>query len=174
MCRANGGLAEVIANNCTAKDGDGKLISRHLNVIGHFEMYQNKRVFKIENLPVVINNQTYNLNFDTEQNVDGLIFIVDEIEFLDKKPTPTVQAQGVTVSNVTVAPAQPVAGQAAPVNVQVPQNTVNQPIQQPVMEQPQAGQTVYVQTQAPVANSFEGVMSIPVVPNGYTGEVTPF
>lgn len=164
LCRANGALAEVIANHCTAKNGEGKLISRHLYLDGHFEMYQSKRNFKIENSPVNIDGVTYNLNFDTKQNVDGLIFVVDEMEFLDKKPTPTTQAQGVTVSNVSVvAPAQNAVADAV--------------VGQPVAQTPQP---IYAQApvaQAPVAQTPQQVavaMNAPVVPEGYTGETAPF
>lgn len=146
LCRANGALAQIIADNCSAKDGD-KIISRHLYLDGHIEMYQSERSFKFENLPVAINGATYNLNVDTKQKVNDSIFVVDEMEFLDKKPTPTTQAGGVTVSGVSVTPVnvQPVA-QVAPVANVAPVNVAPQPV----------------------------VMSAPTIPEGYTGEGSPF
>lgn len=167
LCRANGALAEIIANHCKAVDAAGKLISRHLALWGHFEMYQSKRTFKVENLPVSIPNVgTFNLNFDTEQNVDGLIFVVDEMEFLDKKPTPTVQAQGATVSNVSVTPQQ--------ANV-VPNGYVAAQGQTIPVQPAQAPVGVTVQATAGTTQDATGaMMNTPVVPDGYNGQTAPF
>ena len=193
LCRANGITAQVIADNCTAVDpATGKQISRYLLLIGHIEVYTQDRTFKIENLPLDIQNVgTVNVSFDTTQKVDGHIFIVDEIKFLDPKPQPKVQAGNVTVSNVQATVAQP-AVQTAPVaqtTVQPTAQTV--PVTQPVTTQPQTApvqQTVQPQTtvaqpattmQATVAqpvaqNAVAGAMNPPVVPEGYTGESAPF
>lgn len=164
LCRANGATAQVIADNCTAVDAEGKLISRHLNLYGHIETYISDRTFKVENFPVGINGVTYNLTFDTTQKVDGHIFIVDEIEFLDPKPQAKVQAGAVTVSNVSVAPVQ-----AQPVQVATPAVQT--------VAQTAVAQTPVVQT-APVAQTAQpavaNAMNPPVVPEGYTGETSPF
>ena len=189
LCRANGATAQVIADNCSAVGSDGKLISRYLGLIGHIETYVSDRTFKVENMPVSINGQNYNLTFDTVQKVDGHIFIVDEIEFLDPKPQPKVQAGGVTVSNVQVAPVQATAPvQAQPVQATAPVQTApvtpvqNVPVQ-PVQPAPQAQVSVQpvvptpVQTTAQpvtVQNPVAGAMNPPVVPEGYTGEASPF
>lgn len=173
LCRANGKTAEVIANNCKAVDETGKPISRHLNIYGHIETFVQDRTFKVENLPVGINGQTYNLTFDTTQKVDGHIFIVDEVEFLDPKPQPKVVASnGATVSNVQVQPAN-VATTTTTDNANVAVNA--QPAQ--VAVQPQATeQTTTVapqpaQPQATVAQTVvAGMMNPPTVPEGYTGE----
>lgn len=171
LCRANGSTAQVIADNCSAVDANGKLISRHLNIYGHIETYVTDRTFKVENLPLSIANVgTVNVSFDTTQKVDGHIFIVDEIEFLDPKPQPKVQAGQVTVSNVQVAPAQTQA-QATP----APQVTAQVPVQnaQPAQTPVQTAQPVQATT--PQAQPMTtGAMNPPVVPDGYTGEGAPF
>lgn len=171
LCRANGSTAQVIADNCSAVDANGKLISRHLNIYGHIETYVTDRTFKVENLPLSIANVgTVNVSFDTTQKVDGHIFIVDEIEFLDPKPQPKVQAGQVTVSNVQVAPAQTQA-QATP----APQATAQVPVQnaQPAQTPVQTAQPVQATT--PQAQPMTtGAMNTPVVPDGYTGEGAPF
>ena len=174
LCRANGATAQVIADNCSAVGPDGKIISRHLALYGHIETYVSDRTFKVENLPLNIQNVgTVNVSFDTTQKVDGHIFIVDEIEFLDPKPQPKVQAGNVTVSNVQVAPVQGQPVQAtAPVasNASAPA-TVNTP----VATQATAQTATPVQTAQPVAqNPIAGAMNPPVVPEGYTGEASPF
>lgn len=159
LCRANGATAQVIADYCSAVDAEGKHISRHLNLVGHIETYQTERNVKIENLPVGLNGQTYNLTFETPVKQDSHIFIVDELEFLDpKKETPVQSANGVAVSNVSITPvvAQPQtqAVQSAPV---APAPVVQQtPVQ---VEAPQV---------APV------IMNPPTVPEGYTGEDCPY
>lgn len=169
LCRANGATAQVIADNCSAVDAEGKHVSRHLNIYGHIETYLADRTFKVENMPVGINGQTYNLTFDTVQKVDGHIFIVDEIEFLDPKPQPKVQAGQVTVSNVQVAPVQ-----AQPVQVQNTAPVVTTPVAQTSVQTATVAQPA-VQVAQPVAqNAVAGAMNPPVVPEGYTGEGSPF
>lgn len=178
LCRANGATAQVIADNCMAVDpATGKQISRHLALYGHIEVYTQDRTFKIENLPLNISNVgTINVSFDTTQKVDGHIFIVDEIEFLDPKPQPKVQAGNVTVSNVQATV------QTAPVAQTTVQPTAQTaPVTQPVTTQPQTApvqqavvQPVQAQAQPVAQNAVAGVMNPPVVPEGYTGESAPF
>lgn len=163
LCRANGSTAQVIADNCSAVGPDGKLISRHLELIGHIETYVTDRTFKVENLPLSIANVgTVNVSFDTTQKVDGHIFVVDEIEFLDPKPQPKVQAGTATVSNVQVA----VPTQGTPVQATAPAQA--QPAQTATPVQAQAT------TAQPVQNAVAGAMNPPVVPEGYTGQESPF
>ena len=158
LCRANGATAQIIADNCKSVDAEGKHISRHLYLTGHIETYVSDRTFKVENMPVGINGQTYNLTFDTVQKVDGHIFVVDEIEFLDPKPQPKVQVGTATVSNVQLAPTV----QAQPVQTVAQTNVVTP-------------ETPAVQTAVPeVAQVQVPVMNPPVVPEGYTGEPSPF
>lgn len=168
LCRANGSTAQVIADNCSAVDANGKLISRHLELIGHLETYVTDRTFKVENLPLSIANVgTVNVSFDTTQKVDGHIFVVDEIEFLDPKPQPKVQAGTATVSNVQVA----VPTQGTPVQATAPVQA--QPAQTATPVQAQAG-VAQATTAQPVQNAVAGAMNSPVVPEGYTGQESPF
>lgn len=168
LCRANGSTAQVIADNCSAVGPDGKLISRHLELIGHIETYVTDRTFKVENLPLSIANVgTVNVSFDTTQKVDGHIFVVDEIEFLDPKPQPKVQAGTATVSNVQVA----VPTQGTPVQATAPVQA--QPAQTATPVQAQAG-VAQATTAQPVQNAVAGAMNPPVVPEGYTGQESPF
>lgn len=174
LCRANGSTAQVIADNCSAVGSDGKLISRHLELIGHIETYVTDRTFKVENLPLSIANVgTVNVSFDTTQKVDGHIFVVDEIEFLDPKPQPKVQAGTATVSNVQVAvPTQGTPVQAtAPIQATAPVQA--QPAQTATPVQAQAG-VAQATTAQPVQNAVAGAMNPPVVPEGYTGQESPF
>lgn len=165
LCRANGSTAQVIADNCSAVGPDGKLISRHLELIGHIETYVTDRTFKVENLPLSIANVgTVNVSFDTTQKVDGHIFVVDEIEFLDPKPQPKVQAGTATVSNVQVA----VPTQGTPVQATAP---VQAQTATPVQAQAGVAQATTAQ---PVQNAVAGAMNPPVVPEGYTGQESPF
>lgn len=171
LCRANGTTAQIIADNCTATGADGKLISRHLELIGHIETYVTDRTFKVENLPLNIANVgTVNVSFDTTQKVDGHIFIVDEIEFLDPKPQPKVQAGQATVSNVQVTTG---AVQAQPTTTA----QVGTPVQnQTATPAPQAGTTMQatVAQTVPAQTTVAGAMNPPVVPEGYTGQESPF
>jgi len=181
LCRANGGLAEVIAKHCSEKDPQtGKLISRHLNLYGHFEMYTAPRNFEVKDLPVTINGVgTVNLSFTTAQNVDGLIFVVDELEFLDKKPTPKVQAQGATISNVSVTPVATQQAVVAGQQMQMAGQVVGQPAvagQQAVaMNATVANQPgVVVGQQMTQATNIESALNPPVIPEGFTGNGSPF
>lgn len=172
LCRANGGLAQLVADNCSAVDANGKHVSRHLNIYGHIETYTSDRTFKIENLPLNIQNfGTVNVSFDTVQKVDGHIFIVDEIEFLDPKPQPKVQTGQTTVTNVQVATAQiqPVQNAVVPQANNVAPASVPSAI--PVAQTAQVATPVAT----PVAqNPLAGAMNPPTVPEGYTGEPSPF
>lgn len=153
LCRANGGTAQIIADNCTAVSADGKHISRHLHLIGHIETYLTDRTFKIENLPLSIQNVgTVNVSFDTTQKVDGHIFIVDVIEFLDSKPQPKPVAGTTTVTNAVVATPQAQTSASVTPTVQA-QTPVATPQVQANVAQPQV--TV--------------PMNPPVVPEGFTG-----
>lgn len=168
LCRANGVTAQTIADNCSAVGPDGKIISRHLALYGHIETYVTDRTFKVENLPLSIANVgTVNVSFDTTQKVDGHIFIVDEIEFLDPKPQPKVQAGTATVSNVQVA----VPTQGTP--VQATASAQAQPAQTATPVQAQAN-VAQATTAQPVQNAVAGAMNPPVVPEGYTGQESPF
>ena len=165
LCRANGQTAQIISDNCKAVDETGKPISRLLALYGHIETFVQDRTFKVENLPVGINGQTYNLTFDTTQKVDGHIFIVDDVEFLDPKPQPKVVASnGATVSNVQVQPATT----ATTVATENATQAVAQAPVQAVTVAPQTAQPTVAQ------DAGAGMMNPPVVPEGYTGENCPY
>ena len=135
---------------------------------GHIETYVTDRTFKVENLPLSIANVgTVNVSFDTTQKVDGHIFIVDEIEFLDPKPQPKVQTGTATVSNVQVA----VPTQGTPVQATAPAQAQPAQTATPVQAQANVAQATTAQ---PVQNTVAGAMNPPVVPEGYTGQESPF
>lgn len=115
LCRATGSTAQVFADNCTAKGSDGKLISRHLYLVGHIETYLSPRKFPV-NAQVDYNGQLLNISLETEARVNGHIFIVDELEFLDSKPREVSSVPGATVGNVTIAPVQQNVGNAPVAN----------------------------------------------------------
>lgn len=167
LCRANGATAQVIKDHCTAVDpATGKLISRQLGLVGHIETYQTDRTFNIKDMPLTIENVgTVNVTFDTTQRVDGHIYIVDEIEFLGAKPQTKPVAGTTTVANVQVVQPQVQATPATPVA-----SAPAQAVPQAVPVQVTTAQTQVAQPQAVV----EGAMNPPVVPEGYTGETSPF
>lgn len=124
LCRATGAVAQAFSDYCTAKKPDGKLISRHLYLVGHIELYTQPRRFPVE-AQLNYNGQLLNVKLETEQNIEGHIFVVDEFEFLDSNPVPkTTVPQGATVTNVTVAPVQ-----ATPVQTGQPVQVDTQPVQ---------------------------------------------
>jgi hypothetical protein len=172
LCRATGSTAQVFADNCTAKDKEGKLISRHLYLIGHIETYRSPRKFPVQ-ATVNYNGQLLNISLETEAQVDGHIFVVDEIEFLDSKPREVSTVAGATVANVTVVPAQT----ATPVqNVAPVQNTA--PVQNVVPNVGTPVQVVGQPIQMVYSNPIAGAMNepIPSVSTDFNtqGESAPF
>ena len=109
LAKCTGEVAERFNKFCTAKDEQGKLISRHLLLGGNFEQYQKPR--KIHATPQVsMNGQLVQLEFDMEVPDTSTIFIVNDIEFLDGKKdsasTNTNNTATATIASVTpVAPA---------------------------------------------------------------------
>lgn len=177
LAKCTGEVAERFNKFCTAKDEQGKLVSRHLLLGGNFEQYQKPR--KIHATPQVnMNGQLVQLEFDMEVPDTSTIFIVNDIEFLDgkKDTTPANTTPTATIASMTpvgTASAQaPVQG-AAPV-AQAPVQTA--PVAQPVATAPVA-QPVQVApvTQAPVAD-MSNAMNPPVVGAEFTpdGQTAPF
>lgn len=177
LAKCTGEVAERFNKFCTAKDEQGKLVSRHLLLGGNFEQYQKPR--KIHATPQVnMNGQLVQLEFDMEVPDTSTIFIVNDIEFLDgkKDTTPANTTPTATIASMTpvgTAPAQaPVQG-ATPV-AQAPVQTA--PVTQPVATAPVA-QPVQVApaTQAPVAD-MSNAMNPPVVGAEFTpdGQTAPF
>ena len=179
LAKCTGEVAERFNKFCTAKDEQGKLISRHLLLGGNFEQYQKPR--KIHATPQVnMNGQLVQLEFDMEVPDTSTIFIVNDIEFLDGKKdttpantTPTATIASMTpVGTASVQGATPVQA-TAPV-AQTPVQTA--PVTQPVATAPVA-QPVQVTpvTQAPVAD-MSNAMNPPVVGAEFTpdGQTAPF
>ena len=179
LAKCTGEVAERFNKFCTAKDEQGKLISRHLLLGGNFEQYQKPR--KIHATPQVnMNGQLVQLEFDMEVPDTSTIFIVNDIEFLDGKKdttpantTPTATIASMTpVGTASVQGATPVQA-TAPV-AQTPVQTA--PVTQPVATAPVA-QPVQVApvTQAPVAD-MSNAMNPPVVGAEFTpdGQTAPF
>ena len=158
LAKCTGEVAERFNKFCTAKDEQGKLISRHLLLGGNFEQYQKPR--KIHATPQVnMNGQLVQLEFDMEVPDTSTIFIVNDIEFLDGKKN--AEAPANTTPTATIASMTPVA--TAPV-AQAPVQTV-QPVQVAVAPVTQA-QSV----------DMSGAMNPPVVGAEFTpdGQTAPF
>lgn len=157
LAKCTGEVAERFNKFCTAKDEQGKLVSRHLLLGGNFEQYQKPR--KIHATPQVnMNGQLVQLEFDMEVPDTSTIFIVNDIEFLDGKKNAEAP---VTTPTATIASVTPVA--SAPAQATAPVQTA-QPVQV----------TPVTQNVAPV-NAGE-VMNPPVVDNNFApgGQVAPF
>ena len=179
LAKCTGEVAERFNKFCTAKDEQGKLISRHLLLGGNFEQYQKPR--KIHATPQVnMNGQLVQLEFDMEVPDTSTIFIVNDIEFLDGKKDTTLAntTPTATIASMTPVGTAPVQG-ATPVQAtapvaQAPVQTA--PVAQPVATAPVA-QPVQVApvTQAPVAD-MSNAMNPPVVGAEFTpdGQTAPF
>lgn len=179
LAKCTGEVAERFNKFCTAKDEQGKLISRHLLLGGNFEQYQKPR--KIHATPQVnMNGQLVQLEFDMEVPDTSTIFIVNDIEFLDgkKDTTPANTTPTATIASMTPVGTAPVQGatlvQATAPVAQAPVQTA--PVAQPVATAPVA-QPVQVApvTQAPVAD-MSNAMNPPVVGAEFTpdGQTAPF
>lgn len=169
LAKCTGEVAEHFNKYCTAKDEQGKLVSRHLLLGGNFEQYQKPR--KIHATPQVnMNGQLVQLEFDMEVPDTSTIFIVNDIEFLDGKKN--AEAPANTTLTATIASMTPVA--TAPV-AQAPVQSVVPVAQAPV----QTAQPVQVAV-APVTQAqpvdMSGAMNPPVVGAGFTpdGQTAPF
>lgn len=158
LAKCTGDVAERFNKYCTAKDEQGKLISRHLLLGGNFEQYQKPR--KIHATPQVnMNGQLVQLEFDMEVPDTSTIFIVNDIEFLDGKKN--AEAPANTTPTATIASMTPVA--TTPVAT-APVQTA-QPVQVAVAPVTQA-QSV----------DMSGAMNPPVVGAEFTpdGQTAPF
>ena len=163
LAKCTGDVAERFNKYCTAKDEQGKLISRHLLLGGNFEQYQKPR--KIHATPQVnMNGQLVQLEFDMEVPDTSTIFIVNDIEFLDGKKN--AEAPANTTPTATIASMTPVA--TAPV-AQAPVATAPVQTAQPVQV------AVAPVTQAQSVD-MSGAMNPPVVGAEFTpdGQTAPF
>ena len=176
LAKCTGEVAERFNKFCTAKDEQGKLISRHLLLGGNFEQYQKPR--KIHATPQVnMNGQLVQLEFDMEVPDTSTIFIVNDIEFLDGKKdtastnatsTPTATIASMTPVGVATQPAQTVQATVPVTQTAQPVTTVTTQTAQPV-------QATTVATQAPVAD-MSNAMNPPVVGAEFVpdGQTAPF
>lgn len=178
LAKCSGDVAERFNKYCTAKDEQGKLVSRHLLLGGNFEQYQKPR--KVHATPQAnINGQLMQFEFDIEVPDTCTIFIVNDIEFLDgkKETAPANTTPTATVASVTpvaVAPTQAVPQTVATAPVAPVQ--VAQPVAQPVQVAQTVAQPVQVQVAQPVAQNLDTAMNPPVVAQSFnaTGETAPF
>lgn len=175
LAKATGPVAQSFADHCTAKKEDGKLVSRHLLLIGNFETYQKSRNVK-ETVQVNINGMLYNVNVDLNVPDTNTIFIVDGIKFLDRPQT--TQANNATVATATAAPAMPVAQTPATPAMPAAQTPVVQapvaPAPTPVAQPTQTEPVTNAVTQ--VAQDMSQAMNPPVVDPNFTavGQTAPF
>lgn len=135
LAKATGEVAERFNQYCTAKDANGKLVSRHLILGGNFEQYQKPRSVTLQG-QVNCGGALYNVELTKDIPDTPTIFIVNDIKFLDSsKKNEQAQTAGTTTATATpVAAGQPVAAQ-------------------PVAQAPVAQQAAPVQTAAPVAQA---------------------
>lgn len=195
LAKATGPQADFIANYCSAKREDGKLISRHLLVDGDFENYQKERqVTRHVTIPINVNGVTYTYENDITFTIDKkenteTIFVVKEIKPLDSNPeagkAATKPANAVTIGgagNLTPAPAPAGQTASAPVQGQQPVQTAPataaaQPAPVPQQGGVITGQPMNIGRTAQAATgTIDGAMNPPTVGEGFapTGENCPF
>ena len=176
LAKCTGEVAERFNKFCTAKDEQGKLISRHLLLGGNFEQYQKPRVVKAE-LQANINGQLYNVAGDVSVPDTCTIFIVNDIEFLDGKrdTTPTNTTTASTAASVTPVGIAPQA--TTPVQNATPTQTTTPTQTAPVATTTPVAQPAQVSpaTQATVTDN-SNAMNPPVVGAEFTpdGQTAPF
>lgn len=195
LAKATGPQADFIANYCSAKREDGKLISRHLLVDGDFENYQKERqVTRHVTIPINVNGVTYTYENDITFTIDKkenteTIFVVKEIKPLDSNPEAgkagTKPANSVTIGgagNLTPAPAPAGQTASAPVQGQQPVQTAPATAAAQPAPAPQQGGVITGQpmniggTAQAAVGTIDGTMNPPTVGEGFapTGENCPF
>ena len=178
LAKATGPVAQAFADHCTAKKEDGKLVSRHLLLLGNFETYQKSRNVK-ETVQVNINGALYNVNVDLNVPDTNTIFMVDSIKFLDRPQN--TQANNTTVATATATPAMPVApaqtAPVAPAQAVAPVAPAQTAPVAPEVAPAQVATPVAVQgAVAQVAQDMSQAMNPPVVDPNFTavGQTAPF
>jgi hypothetical protein len=149
LCRAKGDVAQRIADFCSAKNAEGKTISRRLNLFGHMETYKKTQQFTPTANMQFPDGNVYPVTITHEEQLDGVVFVVEEFEFLDSNPAnkdnnAVKQAPVATIGAPVQTTAQTVQPAQAPVQVTAPANNVATAMNLPV--------TAEVATQAPVVN----------------------
>lgn len=159
LCRAKGDVAQRIADFCSAKNAEGKTISRRLNLFGHVETYKKTQQFTPTANMQFPDGNVYPVTITHEEQIDGMIFIIEEFEFLDSNPANkegnAVKQAPVATIGAPVQQTAPVQTQDTPVVQQTAPVQVQAPVQAPVQVNNVANAMnppVDVATQAPVAN----------------------
>lgn len=156
LCRANGKVADIIANNCKFTDENGKLISRHLNIYGHIETFVQERKFTVDDLTIELNGEDISVDpFETVQKVDNYIFIVNDLEFLDPKPQKEEQQSTGTKAKATIK------GKSTGTATKAKAKTKTDNAVESTDNNADAEENVQT-------------MNTPDVPEGFTGEECPF
>ena len=138
LCRAKGEVAQRIADFCSAKNAEGKTISRRLNLFGHMETYKKTQQFT-PTANVQLGESVYPVTITHEEQLDGVVFIIEEFEFLDSNPANKENNAVKQAPVATIGAPQPAQ---TPVQVTAPANNVTTAMNPPVE----------VVTQAPVVN----------------------
>ena len=151
LCRAKGDVAQRIADFCSAKNAEGKTISRRLNLFGHVETYKKTQQFTPTANMQFPDGNVYPVTITHEEQIDGMVFVIEEFEFLDSNPA---NKEGNAVKQA------PVATIGAPVQTQAPVQVGAPAVQTAPVQAPVVQQTAPVQVNAPV--QIEGAMNPPV------------
>lgn len=78
FCKAIGKTAEIIAENCSSKTADGKIVSRFLSITGNIQTYTSTT--KMQITPTIDDVQR-NIKINVPQN--NVVLMVQDVEFLD-------------------------------------------------------------------------------------------
>ena len=121
-CKATGHVAQLIKDYASSRKADGGLVSRIVELSGHFETYKTKKedkkvIERVEKRRINVNGQIYEI--DLPISVESVheveywqtIFMVDSINFWDSNASETTTAVSApvrTVDTTAVISATPV------------------------------------------------------------------
>lgn len=163
LAKATGNVAQTIADYCTAKKEDGKLVSRRLLLNGNFENYLSPRKIHVA-FPVIINGLQYNVENDVDvPNNQATIFIVNEMKFLDSNPANKNNGNASVATPTGTATATPVGA-------------TGQPVQGGTVQGGAATATTAGTVQGAPVQAMDGAMNAPVVDGSFVaeGQTAPF
>jgi len=100
-CRANGELAQTIANYASEKKEDNTIVSRLVYLQGSLETYQSKREVDAT-LKANIGGTNYNVSGKVPVTQDNVIFVVTHLQFLDYKESTKVTPTATATATATV------------------------------------------------------------------------
>lgn len=100
-CRANGELAQTIANYASEKKEDNSIVSRLVYLQGSLETYQSKREVDAT-LKANIGGTNYNVSGKVPVTQDNVIFVVTHLQFLDYKESTKVTTTATATATATV------------------------------------------------------------------------